>query len=317
MPFSFSGQRCAWGLLSATISAIMLQIVGRALKEGNGIDVEKREGYWSPVTSNIDWCEPNYLLSYHVVELWNSISSTVIVAEGLHILRKARRHQMSWPCLLQGFNIFSIGVGSALFHGTLTRWAQWMDELPMFGATLVAAGAFYAGQPCHSPSDVRSYCGFWICLVFVVIIALLILPRELGAPTFQVAFISSVLEMVRRARQYSSVCRSDPKLAHLPAVLDCAVWGAALAGLAWAADFAVCDPAVIQSSPWFGASPHIVWHFVVTYTTHALAELGTFAISGDAARRSMGAELHFVFGVPFIGNEFPSRPDMTEQKKMC
>merc|ERR1712066_496543 len=104
----------------------------------------ERHGYWSPVTSNIDWCEPNYLLSHYVAEFWNSVSSTILIITGLYILRKAQRHQMSWPCWLQGFNIVSVGVGSVMFHGTLTHWAQWMDELPMFGATLVAAGAFYS-----------------------------------------------------------------------------------------------------------------------------------------------------------------------------
>ncbi len=103
------------------------------------------DGYWVGfgAPSNVDWCEPNYVHSVFVAEWWNTWSSFAIVALAIVVGVRARR--VPWRdkprFALAAFAVAVVGVGSALFHGTLLRTAQAADELPMVytGLTFVYA----------------------------------------------------------------------------------------------------------------------------------------------------------------------------------
>ena len=88
-------------------------------------------GYWEPHSSSIDFCEPNYLLSSHVVEPHNVLSSlwglSLFGLIGIYWGNPTGelRFQIAYGVLVL------IGIGSAALHGTL-HWAfQSSDELPM------------------------------------------------------------------------------------------------------------------------------------------------------------------------------------------
>lgn len=103
------------------------------------------DGYWVGfgAPSNVDWCEPNYVHSAFVAEWWNTWSSFAIVALAIVVGVRARR--LPWRdkprFALAALAVAVVGVGSALFHGTLLRTAQAADELPMVytGLTFVYA----------------------------------------------------------------------------------------------------------------------------------------------------------------------------------
>ena len=78
-------------------------------------------GFWGPVTSSVDWCEHNYEVAYYVAEFFNCFSNLAIVAAGLLGLRNALRHGYPRRVLVLYTAITVIGLGSAAFHGTLTR----------------------------------------------------------------------------------------------------------------------------------------------------------------------------------------------------
>ncbi|KAJ3049412.1 Alkaline ceramidase 3 [Rhizophlyctis rosea] len=100
------------------------------------------EGYWGPVTSTLDWCEENYILTYYLAELWNSISNLCFLIwplTGMYTcwrMRAEKRFYLSYAALML------VGTGSFLFHGTLTYAMQLLDELPMVAAICV-------GTYCH------------------------------------------------------------------------------------------------------------------------------------------------------------------------
>jgi len=99
-----------------------------------------REGMWE-VTSTIDWCEPNYLHSSYVAETWNTFSNLIYIILSLYFLYQSSRLFKSDPRLktrklmrivVSSVAIVIVGVGSFLFHMTLLKEYQALDELAMY-----------------------------------------------------------------------------------------------------------------------------------------------------------------------------------------
>jgi dihydroceramidase len=89
--------------------------------------------------ASIDWCEPNYSVSPYIAEFWNTMSSLVMaLIAGYSLVWKYRQHREVGYLVLEVM-IIIIGLGSALFHGTLTFYGQLADELPMIWASFVLA----------------------------------------------------------------------------------------------------------------------------------------------------------------------------------
>jgi len=96
--------------------------------------------YWGPTDSNIDWCEPNYVVTPYIAEFFNTISSVPIslfAILGIMLSRQYASTEIRYSFAY--FVVVLVGVGSVLFHGTLRRVAQACDELPMLYAAFVFA----------------------------------------------------------------------------------------------------------------------------------------------------------------------------------
>ncbi|KAL1526508.1 hypothetical protein AB1Y20_015218 [Prymnesium parvum] len=88
-------------------------------------------GYWGPVTSSIDWCERNYVVTPFIAEFFNTLSNLGMIVLGLSAMYLHAREGMEARYVVAAFTLFLIGVGSAAFHGTLTHIGQQGDETPM------------------------------------------------------------------------------------------------------------------------------------------------------------------------------------------
>jgi dihydroceramidase len=101
------------------------------------------EAFWLHygVAASVDWCEPNYVYTPYVAEMWNAASSLPMVVLGLFGAWRAFRGRpiVEGRYLVAFLGLALIGVGSTAFHGTLLRSAQALDELPMIYASLVFA----------------------------------------------------------------------------------------------------------------------------------------------------------------------------------
>jgi len=103
-------------------------------------------GYWSPVTSSVDWCEPNFEHFDTVAETYNTFSSVAYLILELWFVfcveRLYRSNQFTKALrlprtYLEIFGGLVVGVGTYLFHMTLTREHQMLDELSMNATILV------------------------------------------------------------------------------------------------------------------------------------------------------------------------------------
>ena len=71
-------------------------------------------------SSPIDWCEPNYRITYFIAEFYNTISAIPMVY--VAYLLWVPKHK-TYACIVMG-----IGIGTIIFHGTLNLFGQLFDE---------------------------------------------------------------------------------------------------------------------------------------------------------------------------------------------
>jgi dihydroceramidase len=79
--------------------------------------------YWGEPDGSIDFCEENYKENMYIAEYWNTISASIYFLIGmLWIFTKYKKI---------AFSFMFLSLGTALWHGTLRYWGQWMDEVGM------------------------------------------------------------------------------------------------------------------------------------------------------------------------------------------
>ena len=79
-------------------------------------------------SSPVDWCEPNYTVTPYIAEFWNVLSSLYFFAVaywGHKSYKIAIEPKLYYIWIL----ITLIGIGSILFHGTLSIAGQVIDEM--------------------------------------------------------------------------------------------------------------------------------------------------------------------------------------------
>lgn len=97
------------------------------------------QGYWTGAPADVNWCEPDFVWTPWVAEPLNTLSSLPMVALGLYGAWCVWRSDLVQErrFLVNYVGLAVVGLGSAAFHGTLLRWAQALDELPMVWLGLV------------------------------------------------------------------------------------------------------------------------------------------------------------------------------------
>ncbi|CEP25083.1 YDC1 [Cyberlindnera jadinii] len=106
--------------------------------------LEAQTGYWDKVTSTIDWCEENYVVSPYVAEAMNTLSNSVFILLAVFAVYSSvkNKHEIRFAIISLGFML--VGVGSWLFHMTLKYEFQLLDELPMIYATCVPMWSIFS-----------------------------------------------------------------------------------------------------------------------------------------------------------------------------
>ncbi|KAF1992467.1 alkaline phytoceramidase [Aulographum hederae CBS 113979] len=99
------------------------------------------DGFWSPVTSTINWCEEDYYASHYFAEIVNTLTNLVFVYLAYEGIANCLRNGHDRVYLVAFLSYLSIGLGSFAFHASLKYPMQLLDELSMVYTTCVL---FYA-----------------------------------------------------------------------------------------------------------------------------------------------------------------------------
>jgi len=93
--------------------------------------------FWGSVSSDYDWCETNYLVTPYIAEFFNTVSSLGVVLAGAIFFRLTKTYAYGFRFYVASVGLTIIGLGSVAFHGTLKRWGQVLDEVPMLWSSLI------------------------------------------------------------------------------------------------------------------------------------------------------------------------------------
>ncbi|CAK8698559.1 alkaline ceramidase 2-like [Clavelina lepadiformis] len=213
------------------------------------------EGF-EPLSSDVDWCEPNYVISPYITEFWNTVSSFPLVIFPPILMYIHRDYPKNVPnCeainLVWGL-LAVVGLGSIYFHSTLSLVGQLLDELSILW---VCCGFIAMWMPnAHLPSCLAQ--NRWIFQLIMLVLGtaatyLSIVRPEVNHVTLMVFALPAIGYLVHGY----GTC-PNPTLRHISKT-------AAALGVAsltcWALDKLLCSFWLKINFPYF----HCFWHVVV------------------------------------------------------
>ncbi|KAH9865654.1 hypothetical protein J1614_009240 [Plenodomus biglobosus] len=95
----------------------------------------EQDGFWSPVTSTLDWCEENYVVTQYSAEIINTLTNLLFMYLAAKGIRNCLKHGHDTVFLVAFVGYLLVGTGSFLFHATLKYPMQLVDELSMIYTT--------------------------------------------------------------------------------------------------------------------------------------------------------------------------------------
>ncbi|KAB2576017.1 Alkaline ceramidase 3 [Lasiodiplodia theobromae] len=100
-----------------------------------------QDGFWSPVTSTLNWCEEDYYATVYAAEIINTLTNLLFIYLAFKGINNCLRNDHDGIFLVTFVGYLIVGTGSFLFHSTLKYPMQLVDELSMIYTTCLM---FYA-----------------------------------------------------------------------------------------------------------------------------------------------------------------------------
>ena len=256
--------------------------------------LHNNDGWWGPVTSSIDWCEHNYVVTPYVAEFFNATSNAIMVILGLLGALKAvrygheRRFVVLYACLAL------VGVGSLAFHGTLTHVGQQGDETPMIFLSCawlyVCAFMPPSGEAARRKAWTRGLVAF--CAVFSVVhyVYRFVVSFQVSIAFFNLYQVWGILDLTQKSND-----RAVKSVSHAYVFFLFAAF------LLWNIDQHFCVS--LYSLPHGVPNPqlHAWWHILVSVAAHC----GAVALEFFRAERLRASSARGAPRIAWVGGVLP------------
>eukprot|EP00742_Colponemidia_sp_Colp-10_P004650 GILJ01004961.1.p1 GENE.GILJ01004961.1~~GILJ01004961.1.p1 ORF type:complete len:286 (-),score=10.92 GILJ01004961.1:168-983(-) len=257
--------------------------------------------YWGHATSNIDWCEENYVVCHSfaqpfwwcllgIAEFFNTLSNFWGIILGLWGLRQSLKDKAEFRISLCYFACTFVFCGSLTFHATLLYHFQLLDEMPMIYGTLFCHYMIYNDR--RSPM----FSGIVISVVGILIFIVMYLTRESPLP-LQIAYGFLVCTLIIRSVSRYQLTRYKAAKRYMWYALY--TYGAGFA--CWLMDRHACD----YVSPFYF---HAWWHVLTATGCYFWMQSATF-FRAEAQGNTAEVVMHFWGMWPYV------RIKRTQRKK--
>ncbi|KAJ3319391.1 hypothetical protein HDV06_006344 [Boothiomyces sp. JEL0866] len=168
-------------------------------------DPLNKPGYWGNATSTLDWCEPDYVVSYYIAEFFNTLTNLNYILLGFLALYSALKVKLEKREHSGTAALVVIGIGSWLFHMTLLYYTQLCDELPMIYGTCLC---LYNVLTLYGKHSKKSIIGLILYSVVITIVYVILRIPLL----FQVSYaLLSLVFAIVPLRQTFQLRKKHPK----------------------------------------------------------------------------------------------------------
>jgi dihydroceramidase len=277
--------------------------------------IDSNKGYWSPITSSIDWCERNYVLTKYIAEFWNCLSSLLMCLLGGILFFRGLYYKIETRFLLMSLSFGIVGLGSAYFHGTLTYIGQMTDELPMVYSMIIWWFILIR-------MNQNSIYSFDFLILFGIIYALLwtyLHTLKTFVLIFQIHFTLIVLTgIMKLIYLYKQIQYKTYSIMYLIITYIILLF---IAMICWIIDQYLCEQ--MNDKNGFNPQFHAWWHLICAIDCH----VGIVCAEGmrllsikyqQSSYQSFKPEEHlnikFYFGLPFIDYSKDQQRNRTKNK---
>ncbi|XP_022103300.1 alkaline ceramidase 3-like isoform X2 [Acanthaster planci] len=162
---------------------------------------------WGQPTSTLDWCEENYLASPYIAELWNSLSSVVIIGIPIISLLSFSLWNVEKRFFVACWCFLAVGISSLAFHMTLLYETQLMDELSMIWGGCVLVYLFFSHDSKPNSNSLPLVAFLLLYALCVTLIYLLTKEPVFHQVAFSLQVITVMLRGIQRKYSYSGSLR--------------------------------------------------------------------------------------------------------------
>ena len=121
-----------WSGSSSSTASSTPYTTTRNLNHNFTLDPLSQSGYWSPQTSQMNFCEEDYIITLYIAEFFNTISNVAYLYWAVVTLPCSSSPWKIWTWPLTHISLVTIGLTSALFHVALHHHGQLLDESSMY-----------------------------------------------------------------------------------------------------------------------------------------------------------------------------------------
>ncbi|CAF3826395.1 unnamed protein product [Rotaria sp. Silwood1] len=208
-------------------------------------------------SSDVDWCEPNYVVSEYIAEFWNSVSNIFffLVPPVMIILFASYSRRVANGLTILWILLIVIGIGSVYFHATLSLAGQLLDEIGILWVLMAGYALFLPSL--HLPQSLRIQRFILSCIIIAIIVTCLGVVYP-----YANAFVLMILGLPAIGFMAFHLSKCDNRRIKNLGIHCICMW--AIAVTIWICDRMFCSFWISISFPYL----HAIWHILILFSSN-------------------------------------------------